>query len=449
MKGAPSKDPGVSRRRALMAVGVVALAGAAIGIALGPLGHARPGAEVARAAAAAVPTAADTMTPLPVKLPQVATRAPTPSLAPSTIAYLVPGSASFPTASYGWILGAACDAQQDCETGAARTTDGGATWTMVTSPVGPMNVADDAYDLRIDAASNEDAWVWGTGFNGAGVFEATHDGGDTWQPGGVGGQVVDVAVAGGSAWAVTGCAQGATAACPMTVLSSPVAGGTWSDLAPPPGAVQGEPISSSTIGGRELVVASGSAWLLNGNLPEPTLVTTDDGGRSWAQLPLPCAEYADMSLAASSAEDLMLACVDEGAWPAPQEVWSSADGGVQWVLRSREWSSVLQQPLPDVGTIDNGGAPIGLALVSSATAWMLNDRGDDLVTHDDGATWTPAALPQSAAWSNAGGGEGLSFANAQDGWTFNSAGLWATTDGGADWRYQPIIGPVPGWPASS
>jgi photosystem II stability/assembly factor-like uncharacterized protein len=262
-------------------------------------------------------------------------------------------------------------------------------------------------------------------------------------------QVVDVAVAGETVWAVTGCAQGATTACPLAVLSSPAGGGPWSDLAPLPAAVQGEPISNSSIGAPQLVLSGGSAWLLAENVPEPALVSTADGGQSWTSLSLPCAEYAGMSLAASSAEDLMPACVDSGAWPAPQEVWSSEDAGAQWVLRSREWSSVLQPPLPDVGTIDNGGAPTGLALLSSTTAWMLNDREDDLVTHDDGVAWAPAALPQSAAWNNAGGGEGLTFANALDGWTFNSAGLWATTDGGADWHYQPIIGPVPGWPPFS
>ena len=44
-----------------------------------------------------------------------------------------------------------------------------------------------------------------------------------------------------------------------------------------------------------------------------------------------------------------------------------------------------------------------------------------------------------------GGGEGLTFADALHGWTFNNAGLWATTDGGTDWQYQPLIGPVPGY----
>jgi hypothetical protein len=367
-----------------------------------------------------------------------------PWTAPASIAYMVPGAISFPTAADGWVLGDACDAQQDCETGVARTSDGGATWTMVSSPVGPDPA--DYHPLDIEAASSDDAWVWGATAGGQGVFDATHDGGASWQPVDLNGAVVvDVNVDGGSAWAVTGCAQGGETPCPVTVLSSPVGGGPWAGLAPLPATVQGAPISNTTLGGPQLVRSGESAWLLNANQSQPGLVTTDDGGQTWVSLPLPCSEYAEMNLAASSPSDLMLACVDMGAWPAPQEVWASQDGGAEWVLRSREWSTLLASPLPDVGTIDNEGAPIGAVLVSSTTAWMVNDREDDLVTHDDGVTWAPGALPAEAGWNEGGGGEGLVFADALDGWTFNSAGLWATTDGGADWNYQPIIGPVPGW----
>lgn len=432
-----------------MAVIVVALAGATVGIGLGLRGQAGSVGEAARAAEATKPPVGSTSIPVPTKPPVAAAPTPTPWQAPSTIAYVEPGSVSFPTAEDGWVLGDACDAQQDCESGVARTTEGGASWAMVAPPVDPTNPAEDSYDLQIAAASSEDAWVWGTGTDGDPIFVATHDGGESWQPADVSGEVVDVAITGETVWAVTGCAQGATTACPLAVLSSPVGGGRWSELAPLPAAAEGEPISNSSIGEAQLVLSGESAWLLNANLPEPALVSTDDGGQSWTSLSIPCTQYATMSLGAASADDLMLACSWMGAWPAPQEVWVSDDGGIQWLLRGREWFTGRQPPLPDVGTIDNGGAPIGLASLNGTTAWMLNDRGDDLVTHDGGAAWAPAALPQSAAWNNAGGGEGLAFANAQDGWTFNSAGLWATNDGGGAWQYQPIIGPVPGWSPSS
>jgi len=434
----------VTGPRALVAVAVVALAGGAVGIGLSLRGHARPVATAARSAEAASSPAGNTSIPVPTKPAVVVVPTPTPWQAPSTIAYVDPGSISFPTAADGWALGDACDAQQDCETGIARTTDGGTTWTMVSSPLDP-NPADYS-PLEITAASGDDAWVWGTGSDGDPVLVATRDGGETWQPGGVSGQVVDVAIAGETVWVVTGCAQGATTACPLAVLSSPVGGGPWGDLAPLPAAVQGEPISNSAVGEPQLVLSGGNAWLLNDNLPEPVLVSTDDGGQSWTPLSVPCTEYATMSLGASSADDLMLACSWMGAWPAPQEVWTSENGGANWLLRSRGNTSGWSPAASDVGSLDNPGAPDGLTVLSGSAAWIVSDRGPVLVTDHDGATWTAAPLPAAlGTLPDAGTGAAVAFADAMHGWICSSAGLWATTDGGPDWQYQPIIGPVPGW----
>jgi hypothetical protein len=330
--GSPRKDrSAVTGPRALVAVVVVALAGGAIGIGLGLRGHTSPIVGAAKTAAAASEPAGSTSIPVPTKPPVVAVPTPTPWQAPSAIAYVGPGSVSFPTASDGWVLGDACDAQQDCETGVARTTDGGASWAMAASPAAPDPTNSELY---LAAASSEDAWVWGTGTDGDAVFVATHDGGESWQPADISGEVVDVAIAGGSAWALTGCSLEVVTTCTHAVLSSPVGGGPWTSLAPLPEAVQGVVISNTTLGDPELVRSDGSAWLLNDNESHPGLVSTDDGGQSWTSLslPPPCTLYPTMSLAASSGDDLMLACVGMGGWPAPQEVWTSDDGGAQWLL---------------------------------------------------------------------------------------------------------------------
>jgi len=54
-------------------------------------------------------------------------------------------------------------------------------------------------------------------------------------------------------------------------------------------------------------------------------------------------------------------------------------------------------------------------------------------------TWTAPSLPYGNA-----GGAGMVFADPLHGWTHGPGGLWATSDGGAGWECQPIIGPVPG-----
>jgi photosystem II stability/assembly factor-like uncharacterized protein len=426
--------------RVQAALAVVPLAAAVAGLCLSACGRAQQAPGSARIASSTTPS------PIPTEHPVAIAPTPVPWTVPGTIAYVVPSSISFPSAADGWVLGRACDAQQECEVGVARTTDAGATWEMAAPPVDP-NPTD--AEVQLAAASSQDAWVWGTDSDGDAVLAATHDGGESWQPADLAGEVVEMAVEGQSVWALSACTEGPAESCPLTLSSSPVAGGPWSAMAPLPAAVSGAPISNTTLAGPKLMGSEGRVWLLNDNQSEPGLATTDDGGRSWAVLPLPCSAYARMSLAASSSDDLLLACTDMGVWPAPQEVWASDDGGGRWSLRSREWCSALTPPLSDVGSIGNGGAPVALTLSSGSAAWMVNDREDDLVSHDDGVTWSPAALPASAGWSGAGGGEGLTFADPLHGWTYNSAGLWATTDGGSGWHYQPVIGPVPGWPSSS
>jgi hypothetical protein len=419
----------------LVAVAVVALIGGVLGLTLSLRSHSQqttgPHKTGPPTALPAHPTATPVFTP---------TASPTSTL-PSTIAYVQAGSVSFANASDGWGVGNACDRQARCEVGVARTTDGGAEWSLVTAPVHTIG----ASILSVAAGSSDDAWVWGT--NGQTlpvVFAATHDGGRSWQQVNLrGATVVGVEVTNGTAWAETACAEG-NAACAAQLLSQPVHGGTWTDLGPVPKVVQGPAFSNGAVSGPQLVRSGGRAWVINANEQRPALVATSDEGGTWTTLSLPCAFGASMVLGASSADHLMLACANVGGWPAPQAVWTSSDGGAHWALRSRRWYTDWHPPALNVGSLNNGGAPIGLAVINGNTAWMANDREDDLVTHDDGVTWTRAALPQDV-FGGGGGAGGVTFADALHGWTFATAGLWVTSDGGVHWRYQPIIGPVTGY----
>lgn len=419
---------------ALVAVAVVALVGGALGLTLALRGHSVP---IAPARTAVIPV-------IPPAPPVTATPAPSPtSSTPGTIAYVLPGSVSFPTATDGWVAGQPCDAQGRCETGIARTTDGGNRWSLVAAPVNPL----EGYALQVTAASSDDAWIWGTVPDGtpgtpeAPVFAATHDAGRTWQQVNLGGTtVVDVQVADGTAWAETACAPGTTP-CAARLLSQPEHGGAWTTIGPVPQAVQGPAFSNGAVAGPYLVRSGTRAWIIDGNEQKPALMSTSDAGRVWTRLPLPCAYGANMTLAASSASQLMLACANEGGWPAPQAVWTSRDGGAHWTLRSRNWYTDFRPPEPNVGSLDNEGAPIGLAVIDSDTAWMVNDRGDDMVTHDGGVRWSNAALPMDY-FGGGGGGEGVTFADPLHGWTFSTAGLWVTIDGGAVWKRQSVIGPT-------
>jgi hypothetical protein len=412
----------------IVAMVVVAIVGGAVGLTLILKGHTRP-------------TVTSAPPPVRVTNPPAS---PSASPTPSATAYMIPFSVSFANDSDGWTIGEACDQFQNCQVGAARTTDGGAHWSLVTSPV---QVADAGIGdgLAIAAASGEDAWVWGgdgVGLQVTEVLETTHDGGRTWQQVNLDtSQVVGVQIADGTAWAETGCEVNASD-CTANVLSQPVHGGSWTTLGPVPQAVLQPPYSNAAVTGPHFLRSGNRAWIINANQQKPALVTTSDSARTWTSLPLPCGFTYSMVLGASSPNDLMLACVEDTGYPAPQEVWTSSDGGARWTLRSREGYQDFHPPAPNLGTINNAGAPIGLAVVSNAIAWMANDREDDLVSHNGGVTWTHASLP-SGNFGGGGGATAVVFADALHGWTFTSAGVWATSDGGARWAYQPIIGPVP------
>lgn len=86
----------------------------------------------------------------------------------------------------------------------------------------------------------------------------------------------------------------------------------------------------------------------------------------------------------------------------------------------------------------------GLVVINDTTSFLANAEGDALVTHDDGVTWFPTAIPASQYFGG-GGAVDLAFPGALHGWAFAPAGVWNTTDGGVHWHLQPIIGPVPGY----
>jgi photosystem II stability/assembly factor-like uncharacterized protein len=379
---------------------------------------------------------------LPVK-PSFAMPSPAPWQSPAAVDYVAPWSVSFPDARDGWAMGDGCDTQQRCQAAVARTTEGGRTW----QPVTPLPDASPPGSLEgIAAASAEDAWVWGDGDGGSRpVFRATHDGGRTWHTVDTGGaEVASVAVADGSIWALTACPQTDTGAarCNVQVIASPVHADAWTSLGTPSAAVQG-PAES-----RPRLVRSGTrAWIVRETVPggETSMVRSDDGGRTWTALTVPCDRMNSLVLGASSADHVMLACAMIGAWPAPQEVWASHDGGVHWALRSRSGAyGPGGSPVPDAGSLHDQGVPIQLAVTADSTAWMACERGSVLSTGDDGVGWRETSLP-AAEFGDSGGTEGVVFADALHGWAISAAGLWVTTDGGGHWSYQPIVGRVPGF----
>ncbi len=407
---------------ALIALAVVAVLGGALGITLAQRKHVTPAT-----------THPPAVTPLPRHLPTPPVVAPSPT--PSAAGDFGSASFSFSNPSDGWTLGSACDVQNTCTFGIYRTTDGGQKWVHLAFP---FSVDGGNFTLNVTAASSTDAWVWGSPSSGLSVLDATHDGGQSWQQMTVGSaEVGDVVVSDDRAWAVTTCAT--TVPCTARLFSQSITGGAWSVLALP-ASVQSPIDNNGTEPLAQLVREGGRMWVLDENQQRPALVRSDDDGHIWALLaPLPCHAGATMILGRRHPISSCSRAPMRERGRRRRRYGPRAMADRHGYFGVAEWyNEGFSPPEPNVGSINSGGAPIGLVMLSSTTAWMANDREDDLVTYNGGVTWTHAALPPDF-FGGAGGAEGIGFTDSLHGWTFVPGGLWTTSDGGITWREQPGI----------
>lgn len=237
-----------------------------------------------------------------------------------------------------------------------RTADGGMHWTASAPAAGQHQPG---AQLGMAFVSARQGWAYGPDL----FF--TRDGGATWQaertPFPLVGQV---AVAGTSTWvAGYACEQ---EDCPAAIYTADRVGGA---LRPLPD----QPAMTGTL----LVMrrpAPAVAWLLfAGAHDQRRLLTTSDGGSSWAarSLPCPAGEYASQ-LSAAGPGSLWLVCEGTpGAGSFPGVVYRTADGGRTWTRIAPENS-------------------LGVHAVSSRVAWAVESNPSPSLivrTVDGGRTW--------------------------------------------------------------
>lgn len=188
-----------------------------------------------------------------------------------------------------------------------------------------------------------------------------------------------------------------------------------------------------------LADAAGETWHiavgdpLTGWLYGPAAYVTHDGGRTWAQSPLP-----GPVLALSPSGDSIWAVTEVGKCvaPCPLHLMVSSDGGQAWTV-------VAQQPLIV-------GRQAEIVRVNPSIGWILSwqqlqagHSSSLAVTHDGGVTWqtltTPcapvtsfedriAAIDDRTIWIVCGSQPGAGSQQKQ---------LITSTDGGLHWSYPP------------
>ena len=382
-------------------VAITVLATLAIG-SLAYAGMVRALHSVAVALPAASPTPSARTSPSPKNT--VPTPIPTP---PAGAPPLALEDLDLTDASTGWILLSNCAfaSATTCQYFVAATQDGAASWS------GPVQVGP-AFD-RVDGdaprtvrfLNEQDGFVYG--HDSAYV---THDGGKTWAGAGLPATYVDgIATGGQTVWAVTSpCGKGVQ--CQHEVRRSLDGGRSW--LAP----------HALPLGFYPEVLVPFPSGVMMSSVPLGDIQMTSDGGATWRAVKTQClANPFRGYVATSDGKELWELCVgnvDTASNTADKTLLVSEDGGKSWSKRASSQPGGALQPYGYSDWIVSNRSHV--AFTSGALT--------PLVTHDGGATWTPAGLDATGLWL-------IRFAGSHDGWALEGTrSIWATIDGGETWN---------------
>ncbi len=329
---------------------------------------------------------------------------------------------AFATRSLGWAVGLRCrgsGASGSCATLESSTADGGKTWSGAVVVAQPHYSEDSLPRVHV-RFRGLDGWVFGPGIYG------THNGGRTWRlqddrP------TLSLETAGTSVWAVTGCIRAQL--CQPRLIESTAGSDHWVDAPGQP------PILPSN---DAFLERSGSATTFLVALTGPKtfslsthLFVTRNSGASWTSLTSPCQELRQLR-SLDSVVVWALCTSQPGAGSQPKSVYVSQDGGRSWALRAQTWYPAA------VGSLSIEGYATTLIVTSSSAALIGSERGGVSISSDQGRTWS--APDADVVGGTAGlGVEQLWFVDPSFGWALGGLGsggptLWATSDGGHQWK---------------
>jgi len=329
-------------------------------------------------------------------------------------------SASFVSASAGWLLATPCANQvQTCRTIVVRkTVDGGRTWAAVHAPdAAPADIFQGSPPANavgtILFTSARAGWAFGP------ALWQTRDGGLTWRKmRGPGGPVLDLGVAEDRVLAVTGRCGVDYPACSFRVYSAAAGSDDWWAI---PGAV------GTAANSVRLAVSGGVGYVfaVMADLGRPQLIAGPvSGAVHWRSLPNPCRFAGSGALAASPGGWLFLACGGApGAGNQLKTAWLSGDGG-------RTWLQVASPPF--------GGYLGGASMSPGGTIFLSGERMDVYISWDRGRSWHESPSLENAA-GLAGAGFPLVGLTVTDtrGFAFQEGTfpqqVWLSRDGGRHW----------------
>jgi photosystem II stability/assembly factor-like uncharacterized protein len=308
-----------------------------------------------------------------------------------------------------------------------HTTDGGVTWTKVSTPPATVILPTDGeapsgVDCTKDAcvshvryADPQHGWLFGAS------QLVTNDGGATWSPE-RSRPVVALEVAHGRAFRVVTATDGCPPACSYAVETATVGSSAWTRLATP--AIDGDAAQLLYDGPRLSVAVYGNP--AGGAPAQIKLLRSLDAGRTWQLLTDPCdvsaTEEIDTASLAAAPGGFLVALCQPRLHDRPISVTMSTNAGTTF-------GPPRALPLPPgaVGEAVAAGAPGSIAVAA-----LDGSRQQVLVSRDQGASWITTLTAVSD-----NGVAGVGFLGFEDVNTarvaFTGDRLWTTRDAGTTW----------------
>lgn len=288
-----------------------------------------------------------------------------------------------------------------------RTTDGGRHFIGLEAPRASVagRLSASGYS-QIRFADLKDGFAYGPD------LYATHDGGTTWDPVDVRGQVNDLAISNGEVYAVVTPGSADVG----RLMRSPVGQDSWTTLS-----AAGQVSGGLWVLGGEVIVQSADGGP-NGGGPGSDVLVSTDGGTSFARQPAPSAGLP-CEFQAQSPPVIWAHC----ATGTESGVWRSTDSGATFAPTQK--ASELGLRLPNSAVF---------AAASDTTA--VAGYQQLYRTADAGSTWTQVTVPGVVEWAYLGftdstHGVGLGYVG-----SISSADerLYYTTDAGQSYHLVPL-----------